>query len=257
MYKYRALDSSLIIATLEQLERRVAERFPHAGLTKVCHELTVIARENDARAQMLARPHYGLRVLSSLVALSGIGLFAYIWRFIEVKRETESVYSVLQGIDAGFNILVLMGAAIIFLFALEGRWKRQQALGDLDELRSIVHVIDMHQLTKDPSSTSTLSGVTASSPKRDLTAPELVRYLDYCSEMLSLAAKVAAIYAQSSKDPIVIEASSDLQQITANLSAKIWQKINIAQAGIRAAPVPPAPAPAAAAPAPPPVKAGA
>ena len=254
---YRALDSTLIIATLEQLQRRVSERFPHAGLTKVCHELTEIARENDARVQMLARPNYGLRALSSLVVVVGLGLFGYVWRFIEVKRETESVYSVLQGIDAGFNILVLMVAAIIFLFALEGRWKRQQALGDLDELRSIVHVIDMHQLTKDPSTTSTLSGTTASSPQRTLTAPELVRYLDYCSEMLSLAAKVAAIYAQSSKDPIVIEASSDLQQITANLSAKIWQKINIAQAGIRAAPVPPAPAPAAAAPAPPPVKAGA
>ena len=50
--------------------------------------------------------------------------------------------------------------------------------------------------------------------------------------MLSLAAKVAAVYAQSSKDPVVVEASSDLQQITANLSAKIWQKINIAQSGL-------------------------
>ena len=234
MYRYRALDSSKVVATLEQLERRVAERFPTAGLTKVCHELTEIARENDGRAQMLARPNYGLRILSSLIVILGVGLFGYVWRFIEVKRETESVYSVLQGVDAGFNILLLMGAAVIFLFALEGRWKRQQALGDLDELRSIVHVIDMHQLTKDPSSTSPLSGATASSPQRTLTAPELVRYLDYCSEMLSLAAKVAAIYAQSSKDPTVIEASSDLQQITANLSAKIWQKINIAQAGMRA-----------------------
>ena len=60
-----------------------------------------------------------------------------------------------------------------------------------------------------------------------------MRYLDYCSEMLSLAAKVAAIYAQSSKDPQVVAASSDLQQITANLSSKIWQKINIAQSGLR------------------------
>ena len=149
----------------------------------------------------------------------------------------------------------LTGAAIIFLFALEGRWKRQQALGDLDELRSIIHVIDMHQLTKDPSSTSPLSGATASSPQRTLTAPELVRCLDYCSEMLSLAAKVAAIYAQSSKDPTVIEASSDLQQITANLSAKIWQKINIAQAGMRAgmrAQMPISPANAASSASPPP-----
>ena len=231
---YRALDSTLIIATLEQLERRVAERFPLAGLTKVCAELTQIARENDGRARMLATPNYALRAASGVIIALGLALLLYLATQLEVKRETESVYSVLQGIDAGFNILVLMGAAVIFLITLEGRWKRQQALGDLDELRSIIHVIDMHQLTKDPSSTSTLSGTTPSSPKREMSASDLVRYLDYCSEMLSLAAKVAAIYAQSSKDPSVVEASSDLQQITANLSAKVWQKINIAQAGIRA-----------------------
>ena len=62
---------------------------------------------------------------------------------------------------------------------------------------------------------------------RTLTPVELIRYLDYCSELLSLSAKVAAVYAQSSKDPVVVAASSDLQQITANLSAKIWQKITI------------------------------
>ena len=242
---YRALNSALIIETLETLERRVAERFPRAGLTKVCHELTEVARETDERAQMLARPNYALRVLAGLIIVCGLAMLVYVIRFIDVKREAESVYGVLQGFDAGFNLVLLMGATVVFLVSLEARWKRQQALGDLDELRSIIHVIDMHQLTKDPSSTSTLSGTTPSSPKREMSASDLVRYLDYCSEMLSLAAKVAAIYAQSSKDATVVEASSDLQQITANLSAKIWQKINIAQAGIRTAPaLPMAPQPA-------------
>ena len=123
--------------------------------------------------------------------------------------------------------MLVVGATVIFLATLEGRWKRQQALADLDELRSIIHVIDMHQLTKDPARASAMP--TPSSPARPLTPHELVRYLDYCSEMLSMAAKVAAVYAQSSKDPQVVAASSDLQQITANLSAKIWQKINIAE----------------------------
>lgn len=229
---YRSLDSTKIVATLEKLERRVAERFPKAGLAKVCAELTQIARENDTRAHMLERPNYLLRILSAAVILAGLTLIGYVTTQIEVKRDTESIFSTLQGIDAGLNIILVAGATVIFLATLEGRWKRQQALGDLDELRSIIHVIDMHQLTKDPA--TSLADATPASPVRTLSPHELVRYLDYCSEMLSMAAKVAAVYAQSTKDPQVVAASSDLQQITANLSAKIWQKITIAQSALSA-----------------------
>ena len=229
---YRSLDSAMIVATLEKLERRVAERFPNAGLAKVCAELTQIARENDTRAQMLVRPNYVLRILSAAVMLAGLALIGYVSTQIEVKRDTESIFSTLQGIDAGLNIILVAGATVIFLATLESRWKRQQALGDLDELRSIIHVIDMHQLTKDPA--TSVADATPASPIRTLAPHELVRYLDYCSEMLSMAAKVAAVYAQSTKDPLVVAASSDLQQITANLSAKIWQKITIAQSVVMA-----------------------
>jgi hypothetical protein len=57
-----------------------------------------------------------------------------------------------------------------------------------------------------------------------------VRYLDYCSEMLSLTAKIAVLYAQNSRDTAVISAVTELEQISANLSAKVWQKITMVQA---------------------------
>lgn len=225
---YRSLDSAKIVATLDQLHRRVDERFPGASLAAVCAELTTVARENDQRARRLARPNYLLRLVGALVTAAGLFLMLVVASQLEVKRETESVYSTLQGIDSALSIVLVVGGSIVFLMSLEARWKRQQALGDLDELRSIIHVIDMHQLTKDPA--SLVSAPTPSSPQRNLSAADLVRYLDYCSEMLSLAAKVAAVYAQSTKDPQVVAAASDLQQLTANLSAKVWQKIRIAQA---------------------------
>ncbi len=238
---YRSLNSAKIVATLEQLHRRVSARFPDSSLANVCAELTEIARENDNRGRVLARPNYLLRGLTALILMLGLSLIVYLATHLEVKRDTESIYSTLQGIEAGLNIIIVAGGSAIFLATLEGRWKRQQALGDLDELRSIIHVIDMHQLTKDPA--TVLSEATPASPVRQLEPPELVRYLDYCSEMLSLAAKVAAVYAQSTKDPLVVEASSDLQQLTANLSNKIWQKIRIAQAGaVSAASMPQKPA---------------
>ena len=71
--------------------------------------------------------------------------------------------------------------------------------------------------------------VTPTSPVRSLTPFQMTRYLDYCSEMLSLSAKVAALYAQSFPDPVVTDAVSDLERVTTNLSQKIWQKISMIQ----------------------------
>ena len=90
----------------------------------------------------------------------------------------------------------------------------------------------MHQLTKDP---LMIDGpTTPDSPVRDMTPFELTRYLNYCSEMLSLTDKLAALYAQSTSDPIVIDAVSDLSTLTTNLSAKIWHKITLVQSESRA-----------------------
>ena len=47
--------------------------------------------------------------------------------------------------------------------------------------------------------------------------------------MLSLTAKVAALYAQVFPDPVVTDAVSDIERITSGLSQKIWQKIMILQ----------------------------
>jgi hypothetical protein len=88
----------------------------------------------------------------------------------------------------------------------------------------------MHQLTKDPSQYIAGATETASSPARTMTAFELTRYLNYCSEMLSLTNKLAAVYAQHLPDSVVIEAVNDIETLTTNLSSKIWQKITIIDA---------------------------
>ncbi len=52
----------------------------------------------------------------------------------------------------------------------------------------------------------------------------LERYLDYCSEMLSLTGKLAALFAQSCRDPEVVAGAGDIEQLTTALSRKIRQK---------------------------------
>ncbi len=227
---YRTLDPDKIVASLVTLEKRIDERFPHSGLGRVCAELNGIARENKVRAERIGRPNVLLRALVFIIIAGLLYLLSRVGMLIDFsKTAADSVYTVLQGIEASMNIFVLMGATAVFLVTCEDRLKRRRALAALHELRSIAHVIDMHQLTKDPSSIVGGGRDTPSSPHRALTPFLLTRYLDYCSEMLSLTAKVAALYAQSFPDPVVADAVNDLETITASLSQKIWQKINIVQ----------------------------
>lgn len=225
---YRVLDSERILSTLIVLEQRIGDRFPTSNLRNVCSELVAIARNTQARVTEIGQPNVLMRAISIAIVVIGVALIVYLASIIDYKRETENLFGVLGGIEALLNTIVLMGAGIFFVATIEGRWKRQQALDDLHELRSIVHVIDMHQLTKDPR-VLTEDQRTPSSPERRLSTFELMRYLDYCTEMLSLTAKVAALYAQSARDATVLGAVSELETMSANLSYKIWQKIMIIQ----------------------------
>jgi hypothetical protein len=59
----------------------------------------------------------------------------------------------------------------------------------------------------------------------NLDAADLTRYLDYCAEMLALIAKLAALFADRMRDPVVIDAVTEIENLTTGLSRKIWQKI--------------------------------
>ena len=224
---FRTLDADKIVTTLGKLGNRIGERFPGAGLADVCAELQDIARVTKARVARISAPNIPLRIGSALVVVCGVGLLAFVIQQIRIKRiDTGDLFVLTQGVEAVVSLLFFIGAGVLFLVTIEARWKRHLALTDLHDLRSIVHVIDMHQLTKDPNAPA-VSQRTPSSPDRTLTPYELTRYLDYCSEMLSLTSKVATLYAQGFRDPIVIQAVNDIGQIAGDLNAKIWQKIMI------------------------------
>ena len=134
----------------------------------------------------------------------------------------------MESADPVFNEIVIIGALFFFLFTLEKRVKRKRALSAIHELRSIAHVIDMHQLTKDPDRViSTKYTATEDSPKFTMDLFQLRRYLDYCSEMLSLTGKLAAVYVQNFDDDVALAAVNEVETVTTGLSQKIWQKIMI------------------------------
>jgi hypothetical protein len=152
----------------------------------------------------------------------------YAARLVRLGPLEADALSLTQALDSALNLLAIFGAAIWFLLTLEERIKRSRALAALHELRSLAHVIDMHQLTKDP--TILLANFhrrTAHSPARAMSRFELTRYLEYCSEMLALIGKLAALYAEGARDAVVIETVNDVETLAASLGRKIWQKITI------------------------------
>lgn len=85
----------------------------------------------------------------------------------------------------------------------------------------------MHQLTKDPSLAENNNHSTEHSPKRTLSKFELLRYLNYCSELSALISKTASLYSQSFPDEVIINGVNEIENLTTGLSRKVWQKIMI------------------------------
>jgi hypothetical protein len=224
---YRSLDSEKIVATVEKLGRRIEERFPASGLGKVCQELLAVARESQERAAWIGKPHRALRVAIGVLIALIVVLLAYILFSLRMPAGGFDAGGLLQASEAGINLLIVVGAGVLFLVTVETRIKRARAIKAIHELRALAHVVDMHQLTKDPDRAAARGKETPSSPKPNLSAFELLRYLDYCSEMLSAVGKIAALYVQKFNDPVVLAAAEDVEGLTTGLSRKIWQKIMI------------------------------
>jgi hypothetical protein len=222
---YRKLDVTKTIETIDQLRLRIGDRFPDSGLFNVCGELREIATHSNHTIRFVSRPIYWLRIGFGFLILAGLVTLVYSFTLIDPEMGEIEFVDLVQAAESSVNDLIFIGAAIYFLFRTETIIKRKRALKDLHELRTIAHVIDMHQLTKDPKSLN--ANGTQHSPKREMNNYELSRYLDYCSEMLSLTSKVSALYANDYNDEVVLNTINEIEDLTTSLSGKVWQKIMI------------------------------
>jgi hypothetical protein len=224
---FRSLDPALILATAERLERRVVERFPDRGLAKVAAEVVSLARGINAEVARLAPPIWWLRALVALAVAGGAAVFLWVGSIIPLNQVGREAIGSVESIEAAINTLLLAALGLVALSRLEARVKHQRVARGLHSLRSIIHVIDMHQLTKDPVTLSADYRATDHSPPRDMDAVGMSRYLDYCSELLAITGKLAALYAQAVPDEGVASAVNDIELLGSSLSRKIWQKITL------------------------------
>lgn len=221
--QFRTIDPDKLILTVSKLADRVEDEFPASGLSAVANEVVVVAEGTVARVEEIEKPRIFLRVMVGILvvaALAGPFLFSVLLTFSE---KVNNLGDFLEATDAGLHLLLILTGGVIFLVGLENRLKRNQALEALAEFRSLAHLVDLHQINKDPG----LDRMVPPEPdERTVKSDEaLANYLDFSGDLLSIIGKLAAFYAQSLRDRVVLDAVNEIETLSSSLSNKLWLKI--------------------------------
>lgn len=224
---YRNLDADKIVETCRAARDQITTRFPGSSLSKVAGEIESVSSHAAELSAWLRKPHLPLRAIAGLGIVAVFIIVIGVVLNVKLQLTFTSIAEFLQGSEAALNEVVFLGIAIFFFFSLETRLKRRRALKAIHVLRSMAHIIDMHQLTKDPERIVGVLPQEDSGARRPQNPAELIRYLDYCSDLLALLSKIAALYVQNFDDHVTLSAVNEVENLTNGLSRKIWQKIMI------------------------------
>ena len=223
---YRTLDESKIIDTLTALRDRIDKQFPDSGLGRVADELIAVGAEVAECADYLSAPNWPIRIFAGLLIAGMVAVLYFASPPVDLPSGAHK-FSGVQSIAAVLNIMAVAGVAVLFLWRLETNLKRRRAHGVLHQLRSLAHVVDMHQLSKDPAGRRAPEPEIATSPKGAMSPASLGRYLDYCTDLLSLTGKLSALLVQRFKDDAVLSEVNEIETLASALSGRIWQKIQL------------------------------
>lgn len=215
-------------STVIDLRDRAAARFPDRRLTEVAAELVDLVEHVDRQTRDTQRRIVRTMLVSRILAaaalvLAGTVLVLALRQVLTNAADQTTTWIPL--IESTINTMIFIALGVLFLWALPERRERKGLLALLHQLRSVAHVMDMHQLTKEPGRLRPGYVPTPQSLPNDLSADQMYDYLSYCTELLSLIAKTAALCAERSSDGTVLDTVSDVETLTTELSGTIFQKM--------------------------------
>lgn len=228
---FQRLDPAAVQSTVDRLVMRISRRFPERHLGGVAAELSSLVREVTEQSSADRRQNRAIGVGCQVgaVGIVAVAIVAVVLAVHDALVNGRGIRGLewLTILQSGIVDLVYAAIAVYFLMSLPNRLTRRRLLVLLHRLRSLAHVVDMHQLTKDPERLSARFHETDATVAINMDAGELANYLDYCSEILSLVSKTAALCAEESTDALVLDTVSEVETLTNGLSRKIWQKISL------------------------------
>ncbi len=221
--RYRKIDPEKLIQTVAKLSGRVNRVFPESGLSCVAREVLAVSEGTVERVNEIKKPRWKLRVgiwVVVLLAVLGPFLFSFLLSF---SQKVENLGDFLQATDAGLHLVLILAGAVAFLIGMESRMRRNEALEALSEFRSLAHLVDLHQINKDPGIDQ--RSVPVPDERTVKSDMELGEYLDIAGDLLSIIGKLAAFYAQNLSDRVVLDAVTEIETLSSSLSHQLWLKI--------------------------------
>jgi hypothetical protein len=207
--KERHLDAHKLITTSAELEKWITREFQEAHLAIVAREVHAFAQEAVAKAEKIRQPIWPLRLgIWTILALTAAGAIHGV--------VTHAITDTLKFLDSTKGAAVYLSVFGAIFIGLEIRWKRHRALKAVAEIRALAHIVDMHQLAKDPP---------IEQFRESGQQVKILEYLHACTALLALLSKVAQFYVENFPDPVATNAVNDFELITTGLSNKIWMKI--------------------------------
>lgn len=184
----RHLSGERVRATVIELQGRIAARFPDHRLTGVATELVAMVDRVDRQTQdthrRVVRATVVARVLAAAALVVAGTLLVLALRQV-LTNAADQIMTWIPLMESTINTMIFVGLGVVFLWAFPERRERKGLLALLHQLRSLAHVLDMHQLTKEPGRLRPGYSPTPRSLPNDLTADQMQDYLSYCSELLS------------------------------------------------------------------------
>lgn len=212
------LDPERLEAKIRELATACRSRFPDRGLPDRLDDLADLSADAAALADRV-KGRTPLDFLIPAVAMLGIlavaGLIGISFSFrMEVPT---SVLDVVEPLDAAVNLGILLLTFGFLVYRIVAERRRGRLLAMVHRIRSLVHLFDMIQLTKnlEPAEDAPLS------------IEDRVRYLDHCSQGASLASKCAALLIAHHPDPPLVVAVNEVESVCSGISQKIWAKIAV------------------------------
>lgn len=215
------IDAVILKETIITLELKINENFPEASLKKKCHAMLDLLDETNKKIIEVEKPKILIRVLQVSIISLAIFLIFLIFDITNFKTINPNEITLLNNViaisDAFFNIIVVLLAGLYYLLNLELKKNRKIIIPTINKLRSFLHVIDMHQQTKNL--------INVDSSKEKISNQKLREYLEHSSKMISLVSKIAALYIQKFQDEDIITKVNEIENLSTGLTQKIWQKI--------------------------------
>jgi hypothetical protein len=217
------LDAGKIIGTAKNLADDINRRLAGTNLAALAEELAALAVATEERGRRARQPFVSIRALSAVAI--GLILLAlwYLARHIHTKWEFGSISDVFDGMDAGFNLLVLLAGVLWFCVTIEARIKRKEALGFIEELREFAHVIDVTQLYYTPDLYRSQQRAGSGNAAID------ENYLLFCTQMLGVIGNLAPLYTRGTTGDSILRAASEVEMLAIAITTKHLAKAEAAR----------------------------